>query len=130
MREVLSVCRPGPGHPLLLEEFIVGREPSYDTVSVGGDVVWHNISDYTPTPLEVMENDWIQWTVLLPRRIGLRMRRRREELRWSQDLASERIGLHPTTLRELEAGRANPSLVVLCAIADAYRMQLVELLSP
>ena len=38
-------------------------------MAVDGDVVWHSISSYLPTPLEVLENPWVQWAVLLPRSI-------------------------------------------------------------
>ncbi|MEM9380761.1 MAG: hypothetical protein AAGB93_12485 [Planctomycetota bacterium] len=60
---------PSPDRPLLLEEFVQGREFSFDSVSVGGKHVFHSISEYSPTPLQVMESPWIQWTVLLPREI-------------------------------------------------------------
>ncbi len=37
---------------------------------------WWNISQYHPTPLEVMENPWIQWAVVLPTgHFGTRVRR-------------------------------------------------------
>ena len=55
--------------PALLEEFLVGEEHSFDSVSVGGETIWSSISDYHPPPLEVLRNPWIQWTVLLPRDI-------------------------------------------------------------
>ncbi len=55
--------------PLLLEEFIVGREHSFDTVTLHGQHVFHSISRYYPTPLEVMEQPWLQWCVMLPREI-------------------------------------------------------------
>lgn len=58
---------PSPEKPLLLEEFVRGREHSFDSVSIGGEHVFHSISVYAPTPLEVMETPWIQWTVMLPR---------------------------------------------------------------
>jgi hypothetical protein len=32
--------------------------------------VFHNICCYHPTPLEVMENPWIQWAVVLPKDLG------------------------------------------------------------
>jgi hypothetical protein len=35
-----------------------------------GKFVWHSISRYMPSPLEVLENPWIQWCVLLPRDIS------------------------------------------------------------
>ena len=60
---------PSTQKPLLLEEFVQGREHSFDTVSVGGQHVFSSISDYAPTPLEVMETPWMQWTVMLPRSI-------------------------------------------------------------
>jgi hypothetical protein len=37
---------------------------------IDGRLVWHSISAYLPTPLEVLRNPWIQWRVLLPRDIG------------------------------------------------------------
>lgn len=55
--------------PLLLEEFVQGEEFSFDTISVGGEHRFHSISTYAPTPLQVMETPWIQWTVMLPRSI-------------------------------------------------------------
>lgn len=60
---------PTPEAPLLLEEFVQGREFSFDSASLGGRHVFHSISSYSPTPLEVMETPWIQWAVMLPREI-------------------------------------------------------------
>ena len=60
---------PTKAAPLLLEEFIRGEEYSFDTVTVGGEHVFHSISKYFPSPLEVMESPWIQWCVFLPREI-------------------------------------------------------------
>jgi biotin carboxylase len=65
----LRTLPPSASQPLLLEEFIVGEEHSFDSVSVGGRHVFHSISRYTPTPLQVMENPWVQWCVVLPRHI-------------------------------------------------------------
>ena len=65
----LSVDPPSPVAPALLEELVTGVEHSFDSVSVGGRLAWHSISVYFPTPLEVLENPWIQWAVLLPRSI-------------------------------------------------------------
>ncbi len=65
----MSRVPPSPERPLLLEEFVQGTEFSFDSVSVGGQHVFHSISEYAPTPLQVMETPWIQWTVLLPREI-------------------------------------------------------------
>ncbi len=56
--------------PMLVEEFLRGTEHSLETVSIGGQAVWHSLTTYAPTPLEVVENPWIQWTVLLPADVG------------------------------------------------------------
>ena len=63
----LRTSPPSPARPLMLEEFVRGTEHSFDSVSIGGKHVFHSISSYAPTPLDVMETPWIQWTVLLPR---------------------------------------------------------------
>jgi biotin carboxylase len=69
LREYLALLPPSPGRPLLLEEFVVGDEHSFDAVTIGGRPVWHSLTHYTPGPLEVMRHPWIQWTVLLPREV-------------------------------------------------------------
>jgi hypothetical protein len=60
---------PTKEQPLLLEEFVQGKEHSFDSVMVNGKLLWSSISEYTPGPLEVMENPWIQWCVVLPRHV-------------------------------------------------------------
>lgn len=69
LESYLRAAPPSEASPLLLEEFLTGTEHSFDAVTVGGLPVFHSISRYAPTPLEVMEAPWIQWTVLLPREI-------------------------------------------------------------
>jgi biotin carboxylase len=61
---------PSTEQPALLEEFLVGEEHTFDSVTVGGSTVWSSIADYQPPPLEVLRNPWIQWTVVLPRDIS------------------------------------------------------------
>lgn len=56
--------------PVLAEEFLRGREYSFETITVGGRVRFHSISEYLPAPLEVLETPWIQWVCLLPRELG------------------------------------------------------------
>lgn len=56
--------------PALLEEFLVGEEHSFDSVTVDGELRWYSISHYLPTPLEVLRNPWMQWAVLLPRDVS------------------------------------------------------------
>ena len=69
LHRCLKLSQPSAEAPVLIEEFVRGKEHSFDTVSIGGRHVLHSISHYYPTPLEVLENDWIQWCVLLPRQI-------------------------------------------------------------
>jgi hypothetical protein len=65
----LTAFPPTNASPLLLEEFVQGKEHSFDSVMLHGKLVWSSISEYTPGPLEVMENPWIQWCVVLPRHV-------------------------------------------------------------
>ncbi len=69
LQRALALMPPEAHRPVLLEEFVVGEEHSFDTVSIGGRPVWHSLTHYRPGPLAVMENPWIQWTVLLPREV-------------------------------------------------------------
>ena len=69
LEELLAKSPPHPHNPMLLEEFIRGEEFSFDSVWLDGKPAWTSIGHYRPTCLEVKENDWIQWTVLLPRQI-------------------------------------------------------------
>lgn len=69
LRGALRAIHASPERPALAEELLQGREHSYETITVGGNVQFESISRYYPTPLEVMESPWIQWVVVLPRRI-------------------------------------------------------------
>lgn len=69
LARALAENPPHPARPLLGEEFIQGTEHSFDGVSIDGRLVWHSLTHYFPTPLEVMRNPWIQWCVLLPREV-------------------------------------------------------------
>ncbi|MBS2014362.1 MAG: ATP-grasp domain-containing protein [Deltaproteobacteria bacterium] len=55
--------------PVLAEEFLRGREFSFETVTTGGKPRVSSISQYLPPCLEVLENPWIQWTCLLPKEL-------------------------------------------------------------
>ena len=67
LRGWLKAITPHLDAPGLLEEFLTGEEHTFDSVTVGGQTVFSSIADYLPTPLEVLRQPWIQWTVLLPR---------------------------------------------------------------
>jgi hypothetical protein len=70
LAEWLAAIPPSGESPGLLEEFLVGEEHTFDSVTIGGNTIWSSIADYQPPPLEVLRNPWIQWTVTLPRDIG------------------------------------------------------------
>ena len=58
---------PSEGQPLQAEQFIRAREFTCETVTVHGKTVWRSGTRYFPTPLEVLENPWVQYCVMLPR---------------------------------------------------------------
>ena len=65
----ISGMRASKDDPVLAEEFLQGKEGSFDTITIGGSIEAYSISHYVPTPLEVLENPWIQWCCVLPRGI-------------------------------------------------------------
>jgi len=67
LRNALAALHPSVGQPLQAEEFVQGTEHTCETVTIGGQPVWHSGTRYLPGPLEVLENPWIQYCVLLPR---------------------------------------------------------------
>jgi biotin carboxylase len=70
LRGALAAIHASPDNPALAEELLIGREFSFETVTIGGEVRFHSLSRYYPTPLEVMETPWIQWVCVLPRDIA------------------------------------------------------------
>ncbi|HEY1917376.1 MAG TPA: hypothetical protein VGH27_17560 [Streptosporangiaceae bacterium] len=70
LRTWLEQAPPAPDRPAMIEEFLTGDEGSFDSVMIGGQLVWHSISQYIPTPLEVLRHPWMQWVVRLPRDIS------------------------------------------------------------
>lgn len=69
LRGALTGMRATRESPVLAEELLQGREGSFDTITIGGSVEAYSISHYYPTPLEVLENPWIQWCCVLPRAV-------------------------------------------------------------
>lgn len=93
LRGALTAIHASPEQPALAEEFLRGREHSFETITVGGAVQFHSISRYFPTPLEVMETPWIQWVCMLPRDIS------------GDDYADARaLGVRAVTALGLDAG--------------------------
>lgn len=69
LRAALEAVKPSSRDPTLAEELVRGREYSFETITVDGRVKLSAITEYHPTPLEVVENPWIQWVVVAPRRL-------------------------------------------------------------
>jgi biotin carboxylase len=67
LRAALASMHASPERPALAEEFLRGREHSFETITLDGEVRFTSFSRYYPTPLEVMETPWIQWVMVLPR---------------------------------------------------------------
>jgi hypothetical protein len=88
LEQALARTRPSPERPVLIEQFLTGEEYSFETITVGGRPRFFSIGRYYPTPLEVMETDWLQWVVVLPRDVEPFQRAREVGL-----AAVQRLGL-------------------------------------
>ncbi|MCA9587003.1 MAG: ATP-grasp domain-containing protein [Myxococcales bacterium] len=53
--------------PVLAEQMLVGEEHSLETVTLDGVPHAYSVSNYVPSCLDVVENSWIKWAVVLPR---------------------------------------------------------------
>ncbi|MEO6446533.1 MAG: ATP-grasp domain-containing protein [Gemmatimonadaceae bacterium] len=67
LQAALTLSPPSEEKPVLLEEFVQGEEHSFETITIDGKHVWHSLTHYYPTPLQVVDNPWIQWSIVLPR---------------------------------------------------------------
>lgn len=67
MRAALERLAPRPGHAVQCEEFVLGEERTLEVMTLSGTPMWWSSCRYMPTPLAVLENPWIQWTITLPR---------------------------------------------------------------
>jgi biotin carboxylase len=70
LRGALSALHASPENPALAEEFLVGREFTFEAITIDGQVRFHSLSCYYPTLLEAMETPEIQHVVVLPRDIS------------------------------------------------------------
>jgi formate-dependent phosphoribosylglycinamide formyltransferase (GAR transformylase) len=66
MQEITQIGVKG----MIAEEFLDGREYSFETICIRGTPVFHSIGRYFPGPLEVTRTPWIQWVCVLPRDIS------------------------------------------------------------
>lgn len=65
----LELAKRDAGEAWLLEEYLTGREHTFDSVTLDGKTLFSSIADYVPPPLEVLRNPWMQWQVVLPHSI-------------------------------------------------------------
>lgn len=61
---------------------------------------------------------------------GLNVRRMRQLRNISQETLATRCGIYRTYLSRIESGRANPSLLVIAALANSLEMEPADLLLP
>lgn len=69
VNDLLTAMRASPGVPVLAEEMLVGREHSFEAITLGGVPRATSFSEYLPGCLEVLENPWIQWACVLPKEV-------------------------------------------------------------
>jgi len=62
LRAVLPRLRHVP--TVSVEEFVDGEEYTFDTITVGGEILYHNIAVYRPRPLIARSNEWVSPQVI------------------------------------------------------------------
>jgi formate-dependent phosphoribosylglycinamide formyltransferase (GAR transformylase) len=124
--EALRACGLASGNPVQIEEFVAGDEHSFETVSIDGRAVWHSLTHYHPTPLDVLRNPWIQWCVVLPREID---EPRYDDIRRAAFRTLEVLGMD-TGLTHLEwFRRRDGSLAISEVAARPPGAQITSLIS-
>ena len=108
----LSLIAPTAERPTMLEEMIVGAEHSFETISIEGRHVWHSLTHYHPTPLEVLQNPWIQWSVVLPREID---DPRYDDIREASGRALDALGMR-TGLSHMEWFRREDGSIAISEV--------------
>jgi DNA-binding XRE family transcriptional regulator len=83
------------------------------------------VGDKTPSPdTPPVTKDKINYKLIVGKRIKLL----RQELELSQEVLAERCGIYRTYLSRIESGSANPTLLVLVALADSLDVAPSQLL--
>ena len=78
--ELVEAMKDIPVRPVLVEEFLTGAEHSMEAYTLNGVPLFASFSRYYPSPLEVMQNPWIQWVVLFPKEIDSPMFQKAREV--------------------------------------------------
>ena len=83
------------------------------------------VGDKTPSPeTPAVNKDQVNYKLIVGKRIKLL----RQELDVSQEVLAERCGIYRTYLSRIESGSANPTLLVLVALADSLDVSPAQLL--
>ena len=64
----------------------------------------------------------------IQKKLALRLKERRCELCISQENLSFEVGIDRTYLSQIERGISNPSLKIICAIAEVLKVEVTDLL--
>jgi len=64
----------------------------------------------------------------LYRQLGTNVRRLRLDQGWTQDVLSDRSGLHRAHIGEIERGQTNVTLQTLKTLADTLKVRVTDLL--
>ncbi|HWC74126.1 MAG TPA: hypothetical protein VG454_09325, partial [Gemmatimonadales bacterium] len=112
-RAAVEAAAPAPGRPVLLEEYVTGDEHSFETVSIDGRAVWHSLTHYYPSPLEVLRNPWIQWCLILPREVE---EPQYDDIRRAGSRALEVLGME-TGLSHMEWFRRPDGTIAISEVA-------------
>jgi biotin carboxylase len=113
LHQALAHSAPSTRQPVLVEEFIQGDEHSFDAFSLDGEMVWHSLSHYYPSPLEVLHTPWIQWTVVLPREVD---DARYDDIRAAATRALKVLGM-TTGLSHMEWFRRRDGSIAISEVA-------------
>jgi phosphoribosylaminoimidazole carboxylase (NCAIR synthetase) len=113
LEQALRELAPHSNQPVQMEEFIVGDEHSLETVSLDGKAIWHSLTHYLPSILDVVRHPWIQWGQLLPREID---DPHYDDIRQVGSQALQALGMG-TGLSHLEWFRRRDGSVVISEVA-------------
>lgn len=69
LQRALSEIGGSGAQDIAVEEFVEGHEGFYDTLTVGGEVVYEFISHYYPNVLEAMRTRWISPVIITTNRV-------------------------------------------------------------
>ncbi|HEX5051432.1 MAG TPA: ATP-grasp domain-containing protein [Planctomycetota bacterium] len=67
LASALNTLLPSRANPAQAEEFVSGEEHTFETVTIDGRSVWSSSVSYLPSPLQVLENAWMQYCLVMPR---------------------------------------------------------------